>query len=165
MQDPESAAASAEGSLAASVAPPDLSLLGLPSYDAPIHSYGSSMVFSAYGTAPYSASAPAQLLERRQSSFRYLWLPSDANSQQSDSFCELHSRLTQCSPAGFCNSSSNSRRQVFEDEFCITFPNRLDSLLGMLIAKFVLRNCKVTNPAKQSGRNACMKLVLADQVC
>ena len=63
--EPEPAKAPAESALTASVAPPDLSLLGLPSYDAPVHSYGSSMAFTAYGNAPYGASVPAQLLDRR----------------------------------------------------------------------------------------------------
>ncbi|KAL3132953.1 hypothetical protein ABBQ38_006865 [Trebouxia sp. C0009 RCD-2024] len=67
---PEPATAPAGSPLTASVAPPDLSLLGLPSYDAPVHSYGSSMAFSAYGTAPYGASVPTQLPDWRQSHIR-----------------------------------------------------------------------------------------------
>ncbi len=55
---------------AASTAPVPPSELGLPTYDAPFRSYGSSMAFSAYGALPYAAMAPAQLLDRRQSSIR-----------------------------------------------------------------------------------------------
>ncbi|KAL0031859.1 hypothetical protein WJX79_000365 [Trebouxia sp. C0005] len=54
----------------APVPPSDLGLLGLPTYDAPFRSYGSSMAYSAYGALPYAAMAPAQLLDRRQSSIR-----------------------------------------------------------------------------------------------
>ncbi|KAL0055154.1 hypothetical protein WJX82_007861 [Trebouxia sp. C0006] len=69
-QDSEPTTAPVDAASTAPVPPSDLGLLGLPTYDAPFRSYGSSMAFSAYGALPYAAMAPAQLLDRRQSSIR-----------------------------------------------------------------------------------------------
>lgn len=69
-QDSEPTTAPVDDASTAPVPPSDLGLLGLPTYDAPFRSYGSSMAYSAYGALPYAAMAPAQLLDRRQSSIR-----------------------------------------------------------------------------------------------
>ncbi|KAL0023785.1 hypothetical protein WJX77_004859 [Trebouxia sp. C0004] len=69
-QDSEPTTAPVDDASTAPVPPSDLGLLGLPTYDAPFRSYGSSMAYSAYGALPYAAMAPAQFLDRRQSSIR-----------------------------------------------------------------------------------------------
>lgn len=139
-----------DNALTATVAPPDLSLLGLPSYDAPVHSYGSSMAFTAYGSAPYGASVPAQLRDRRHSHIRYCgFLSCDTVHSDALKSQQLCQSVVLLQHLGTTNSGKGA--------ICITTISRLVPFLLVV----VMANIPLQDSETQSGKCKLPTEVLA----